>query len=205
LLDDGYTELPPSKIAAVVTHLEMRQPPPQRPAPAGGLSLAPLGGDLARYRALYRKVGERWLWFSRLVMSDAELLAILENPAVEAFALSDGATDVGLLELDFREPDACELAFFGVVPDAIGTGAGRFLMNAAIERAFTRPIDRFWVHTCTLDHPSAVEFYVRSGFTPYKRAVEVADDPRLTGHLPREAAPHAPAIGAPSLQPAPRG
>jgi GNAT superfamily N-acetyltransferase len=77
----------------------------------------------------------------------------------------------------------------------IGSGAGRFLMNEAIARAFARPIERLFVHTCTFDHPGAVDFYKRSGFTPYKLAIEIHDDPRLTGALPREAAPHVPLLG----------
>jgi ribosomal protein S18 acetylase RimI-like enzyme len=103
-----------------------------------------------------------------------------------------GSEDIGLLELDFRRPGACELAFLGVVPEAIGSGAGRFLIGQAVARAFARPIGRLWVHTCTLDHPGALGFYRRAGFRPYKRAVEVADDPRLAGHLPRAAAPQIP-------------
>jgi hypothetical protein len=69
-------------------------------------------------------------------------------------------------------------------------------MSRAIERAWAHPIERLWVHTCTLDHPGALAFYVRSGFRPYRRQVEVADDPRLSGALPRNAAPHVPIIEA---------
>jgi GNAT superfamily N-acetyltransferase len=194
MFDDGYTDLPPGKIAAIVTYLEMQAAPPSRPAPAGAWSLAPIGGDLARYRALYREVGEPWLWSSRVLTGDAALQAILNNPGVETLALRRDDADIGLLELDFRVTGACEVAFFGVASAAFGTGAGRFLMNAAITRAFAQPIARLWLHTCTLDHPGAVAFYMRSGFRPYKRAVEVFDDPRLTGLMPREAAPHAPVI-----------
>ena len=39
-------------------------------------------------------------------------------------------------------------------------------------------------------------FYVRSGFRAYRRAVEVADDPRLLGLLPDTAASWLPLIGA---------
>jgi hypothetical protein len=46
-------------------------------------------------------------------------------------------------------------------------------MNRAIERAWSRPIRRFWAHTCTLDHPSALGFYKRSGFRPFRRQVEI--------------------------------
>jgi hypothetical protein len=67
-------------------------------------------------------------------------------------------------------------------------------MNSATELAWSKPIRRFWVHTCTFDHPSALSFYLRSGFTPYAFRVEVQADPRLTGALPLTAAPHVPLI-----------
>ena len=190
----GYTDLPPGKIAAVVTFLEMREPPLRPVRPAGPFGLTPIGDDIERYRALFRRVGAPWLWFSRLVMPEPELRAILADPAVEALALRAGDADIGLLELDFRHAGACEIAFLGVVPEAIGTGAGRFLIETAIARAWARPIARLWVHTCSLDHPRAVAFYLGAGFRPYKRAIEVADDPRLTGDLPRDAAPQVPLI-----------
>lgn len=193
---DGYTDLPPGKVAAVVTYLEMRSPPPTPRAEAReGWSLQPLNADRDRYRILYRRIGEPWLWFSRVVMPDEELAGILGDPKVEAYALHDGTEDVGLLELDFRPEREVELAFLGVVPGVIGHGAGRYLMSEAIRRAFARPVDRFFVHTCSLDHPGAVAFYRRSGFTPYRRALEVSDDPRLQGHLPRDCAPQVPVLG----------
>lgn len=193
---DGYTDLPPGKIASVVTYLEMRSPPPASPVDApDGWSLQRLNQDRDRYRILYRRIGEPWLWFSRMVMPDAELARILDDPKVEAYALNDGKDDIGLLELDFRSGREAELAFLGLVPGVIGKGGGRFLMAEAIRRAFAQPIDRFFVHTCSLDHPGALAFYMRSGFTPYRRAIEVADDPRLQGWLPRECAPQIPVLG----------
>ena len=107
---------------------------------------------------------------------------------------------MGLLALDFREEGACELAFFGLTAAAIGNGTGRWLMNRAIARAWSREghsaIRRFWVHTCTLDSPQALGFYIRSGFTPVKRQIEIFDDPRLTGVLPLTAAPQVPILKA---------
>lgn len=123
-------------------------------------------------------------------MPDDKLRAILDDPQVSLFALRQGERDVGILELDFRQPDECELAFFGLASEAVGKGIGRTLMNEAIERAWSRAIKRFWVHTCTLDHPAALGFYRRSGFTPYAFQVEVQPDPRLTGAMPRDCAPH---------------
>jgi GNAT superfamily N-acetyltransferase len=194
---NGTTDLPAGKIAAIVTSLEMRAPPPRRPDPPGseGLALEAIApADLDRYLRLYRLLGERWMWFSRLVMSRADLAAIRADERTAAFALVKEGRDLGLLELDWREPGICELAFLGVAEELVGSGAGRFLMNRAIAMAWSRPITRLWVHTCTIDHQGAVEFYIRSGFTPFRRGVEVVDDPRLSGHMPLQAVPHCPVI-----------
>src|SRR5260221_594394 len=131
------------------------------------------------YRDLYRRVGEEWLWFSRMGMPDAELAAVVHAPLVEVYALVHEGRDEGLLELDFRDAGQCEIVYFGVTAKLVGSGAGRRLMNRTLELAWSRPIRRVWVHTCTFDHPSALSFYQRAGFCPFRRQVEVADDPRL--------------------------
>ncbi|MDJ1158130.1 GNAT family N-acetyltransferase [Chelatococcus sp. SYSU_G07232] len=196
MLRDGYTDIPPGKIASIVTYLDMTRRPPARDLPPpGGFALAPLRADhLRRYRAVYRAVGEPWLWFGRLGLGDDALAAILGDADVAAFAAVRDGRDIGLLELDFRTTAEGEIVYFGLVPEAIGGGAGRWLMERALELAWARPIKRLMVHTCSLDHPAALDFYIRSGFRPYKRAVEVGDDPRLTGALPRAAAPHVPLL-----------
>lgn len=196
---NGYTDLPPGKVASIVTYLDMRQRPRlRRIAKPEGWRFERLNQDLPRYRALYRRIGEPWLWFSRTVMAEDALAAILGNPRVEAYALNDGKADLGLVELDFRTPGEAELAYFGLIPEAVGKGLGQVLMNEAIRLAFAKPIKRLFVHTCSLDHPSALPFYIRSGFVPYKLAIEVADDPRLLGFLPLEACPHAPVFKPPA-------
>lgn len=197
VLPAGYSAVLPGHVATVVTSLEMSSRPPARsmhPFPAG-VALEPLERTVEAYRALYRAVGTEWLWFSRLIMPDEKLQAILDNPQVEFLALRKDGRDAGILELDFSHPGECELSFFGVTPDMVGTGVGRTLMNEAIARAWARPIKRFWVHTCTLDHPAALDFYRRSGFVPYAFQVEVFPDPRLTGALPRDCSRHVPLLG----------
>jgi GNAT superfamily N-acetyltransferase len=193
---DEYTRLPAGKIAAVITHLEMRARPSLRPEPAAEIYELRRAHrpDLGWYRDLYRRVGENWLWFSRLALSDAKLAALVHDPKVEVHALRHNGHDVGILELDFRAfPDA-EISFLGVASELLGTGAGRFLMNRALRLAWTRNPRRLTVHTCTLDHPNALAFYLRTGFTPYARSLEIADDPRVFGLLPRTAAPHVPIL-----------
>ncbi|WP_460273401.1 GNAT family N-acetyltransferase [Celeribacter sp. ULVN23_4] len=195
-LPDGLHDLPSGKLAAIVTYLEMFERPAPRPAPEQpGLELvrheAP---TLDWYRALYTRVGADWLWFSRMYMEDAKLSAILTDPKVEVYSARKDGVDLGLLELDFRDAENTELAFFGLDTSLIGGGTGRWLMEHALDKAFTRPIKRLFVHTCTLDSPQAVGFYIRSGFKPYGRAIEVMDDPRMNGPLPKTAAPHIPLI-----------
>jgi GNAT superfamily N-acetyltransferase len=195
-LPAGYHPLPPGHLANVVTCLEMLEKPPLRPGPdVPGLALARLGaGDTDRFRHLFRAIGQDIMWFSRLFMAEEKLAGIIGDENVHCFALMKGAQDIGILELDFREEGSCELSFFGLVPSAVGSGAGRYLMNEALERAWDRPIRRMWVHTCTFDHPNALGFYQRSGFRPYQVMVEVHPDPRLTGHLPKEASPQVPLL-----------
>jgi GNAT superfamily N-acetyltransferase len=157
-------------------------------------SQSPHRPDLDWYKKLFRAVGEEWLWFSRLQMRDEELRSILHNDAVDVFALETGGKEKGILELDRRPPEEIEVAFLGVTPDLIGQGAGRFLLSRALEIAWSHRPRRVTLHTCTLDHPRALDFYRSAGFVPYKRAVEIAPDPRLGGILPLAAAKHCPIL-----------
>ena len=155
MIQDGYTAVEAGKIASIVTYLEMRTAPSSPPVsadPRWVLShrIAP---DLNWYKKLFRAVGEEWLWFSRLRMSDEELRSILHDDAVEVFALETGGTEKGILELDRRRSEEIEVVFLGVTPDLIGQGAGRFLLSRAMEIAWSHHPRRVTLHTCTLDHP----------------------------------------------------
>jgi len=196
MIADGYTDLPPGKLANVVTCLEMRaQPPPRTDPRTPPCSLRRAVHPNAQwYRGLFREIGEPYLWASRLAMNEQRLLEIIDDPRVEIYAAVLDGRDCGLLELDFRTSRECELVFFGLLADATGRGMGRWLMNRAIEFAWAKPIERFWVHTCTMDDPRALPFYIRSGFVPFKRQIEIFDDPRLSGLLPKSAAPDIPLL-----------
>ena len=194
----GLTAVPDGQCAAIVTHLEMLARPRPQPLSAGPLRLVQWPTpDLVKYRTLFARVGTPWLWFSRAVMPDKELAAIIGNPAVEVFAITDPrGIEVGMLELDFSDLPNCEIAYFGLVPELNGSGHGRWLMAETLARAWRKDVSRVWVHTCTLDHPSALGFYRAQGLVPFKREVETFPDPRLTGHLPRDAAPQVPLLGS---------
>jgi GNAT superfamily N-acetyltransferase len=195
----SYETLEDGQLAAVVTYLEMMRPAEQ-PVPPSPLSLKRVEvPQPEQYRELFRLVGAPWLWFSRLVMDEAHLATIIQHPKVELDAvLDESGREVGMLELDFREPHECELAFIGLVPELAGQGHGRWLLAEAVRRAWREGVDRVHVHTCSLDHPAALAAYRRAGFTPFKRAVERFPDPRLLGILPLDAAPQVPLLGTPT-------
>ena len=192
----SYETVAEGHLAAVVTFLEMFEAPSEAP-PTSALSLSRIEQpEPDEYRELFRLVGSRWLWFSRLIMKDEDLAAIIQHPQVEFYAVldEDGST-AGILELDFREPGQCELAFIGLVPELAGKGHGRWLLSEAVRRAWREGVRRVHVHTCSLDHPAALSAYRRAGFSPYKRAIERFPDPRLARILPTDCAPQIPVVG----------
>lgn len=192
----AYEQVADNELAAVVTYLEMRSPADQ-PVIWSSLSLHRVDvPQPEHYRDLFRLIGGPWLWFSRLILDDAHLAEIIQHPKVELYSVNDEkGREVGMVELDFREPHECELAFIGLLPELSGKGHGKWLLAEAVKLAWREGVDRVHVHTCSLDHPAALSAYRRVGFTPYKRAVERFPDPRLLGFLPKDCASQVPLLG----------
>lgn len=197
-LRDGKHAVPAGKLAAVVTSLDMVSPPatPTVAAPQGATLDRITQPDSAWYLSLFRAIGAPWLWTSRLKMPADELDNILSNPDVHIHVVRQDGQDIGLVELDYRHPDQNEIAFFGLIPTATGQGYGRWMMDQAITMAFAHRNTRLFLHTCTLDSPAVLPFYQRCGFRAYKREVDIWDDPRADGTLPRTAAAHIPVLAA---------
>lgn len=181
-------------VGAVVTYLEMTEPPQRTRVPDSPLRLeAWPAPDPERYRALFRKVGARWLWYSRLLMDDARL----RREMAEVHAVLDpSGSEAGLVELDLRTGGECLIRFLGLVPELAGKGHGRWLLTRTLELAWRPGVERVAVNTCTLDHPAALPAYLKAGFRAYKRAFESFPDPRLAGLLPSDSAPQVPLAGA---------
>ncbi|NRD88872.1 GNAT family N-acetyltransferase [Sphingopyxis sp. BSNA05] len=187
-------DVPAGHVATIITHLEMLEKP-VLPATGSGLELTSWPNPAVEdYCALFRKVGEPWMWISRLLMDESELRAIIEDPAVEISMILDDEAPVGFIELDFRVAGQCEIAFFGLVPEMNGKGHGRWMMNQALNMAWRDGIERVWLHSCTQDSPRALPFYRQCGFRIFRQQTDIMEDPRLTGHLPESAAPHVPIL-----------
>lgn len=134
-------------------------------------------------RFFYTAVGGDWEWIDRLGWSLSDWMAYLSASGVETWVLTVGGVPAGYFELDARSGDP-EIAYFGMLPAFVGRGLGGYMLTAAVERAWQLG-ERVWVHTCSLDHPSALPAYRARGFIEYHRSdARVACDRRAREVFP---------------------
>ncbi len=168
----------------LITYLEMTsKPKTMRLEVPEGVTVARVhqpAPDL--YRHLYKSVGQDYRWTDRSSWSDHQLREALHDPGIELNLLRYQDRPAGYSELDFRQPGQAQLAYFGLLPNFLGLGLGRYLLSWTIERAWCEPIERLWVHTCSLDHPRALMVYQKAGFIVYKTEVRE--------HSPAKSPPH---------------
>jgi GNAT superfamily N-acetyltransferase len=127
---------------------------------------------VAYYRFLYDAVGRDYDWTSRKKLSDPELAALFADPRLEVHVLMVEGVPAGFTELDRRKEDDIELVQFGLMPEFIGQGLGRYFLQWTIDKAWSYHPRRFWLHTCTKDHPAALPNYLKTGFSVYKEEVK---------------------------------
>jgi RimJ/RimL family protein N-acetyltransferase len=118
-------------------------------------------------RFLYEYVGRDWKWTDRLAWSLQRWQEYASADNLRTFVAFRQASIVGYYELQ-QQGDSVEIRIFGLAPEFIGQRLGGPLLDAAIESAFAWGAVRVWVHTCTDDHPRALDNYLRSGFTIFK-------------------------------------
>jgi GNAT superfamily N-acetyltransferase len=162
----------PKRIPTVVTFLEMARGPSALPPPQPKDKIAILRAvhpSVHFYRYLYNTIGAPYYWVDRRKKSDAEIAAMLSDPALELFVLYVDGCPAGMAELDFRDAAVAQLAYFGLMPEYVGRRLGYFFLYQAAKICWAKPISKLRVNTCTLDHPRALPLYQRVGFTPYSR------------------------------------
>ena len=187
--------VPAGKLRSVVTHLAMKAPPKQAlpPPPTPDIAICRQRAmPTADYLRLYHAIGDDWLWWSRLEWDEPTLAAHLAADETEVYVAEADGEEVGFVELNLRPEPDIELRYLGVIPSRIGTGLGGWLLAHALAAAWRHEPRRMILDTCTYDHPGAVALYQRHGFAITHSEVEIVDDPRLVGLLPRDAAPHIP-------------
>jgi GNAT superfamily N-acetyltransferase len=120
-------------------------------------------------RFLYQLVGAAWQWVDKLAWSDAQWRAFAENDNLRTWVAYVGGSPAGYYELQQQDGGNVEIAYFGLAPPFIGKGFGGYLLSHAIRSAWDwKGTRRVWVHTCTLDHPRALDNYQARGLTVYR-------------------------------------
>jgi GNAT superfamily N-acetyltransferase len=156
-----------------VSYLEMlAHPPGEVPPPRAGLSVVHARQPtVVFYRFLYNTVGQDYHWYSWAKLTDPELATVLANPRNEVHVLHVEGTPAGFVEFDRRRDEEVEIVQFGLMPEFIGQGLGKYLLRWAIDRAWSYGPRRVWLHTCTLDHPAALPNYQKAGFRVYREEI----------------------------------
>jgi GNAT superfamily N-acetyltransferase len=88
----------------------------------------------------------------------------LATPGLSLWLLTWQAAPAGYFELAPHDDGSTEIAYFGLLPEFIGRGWGKWLLSEAVRAAWTTMPPRVWLHTCTLDHPAALPNYLKRGF-----------------------------------------
>jgi GNAT superfamily N-acetyltransferase len=170
-------------VAVDVTFLRMDRRPEihARPLPAGAAVVPARRCTTAFYRYLYHTVGQDYCWWLRRTLSEGELAAILRDPAISIHVLYQDGEPAGFYELDRRNRPVVNIAYFGLMPHAIGHGLGRAFLRHAVDAAWAEAPRGVTVNTCTADHPRALPNYLAAGFTRLRTVREIWQVPARLG------------------------
>jgi GNAT superfamily N-acetyltransferase len=165
-----------SKIKIVPVHvfylkMEERLTAPVLPGPGVSFQRLTKPVQPSSYLNYYGGIGLSMNWIDRFVMSHDELAQKINAPNVDIYMMTVDGTEAGMLELVI-EDDYVELLYFGLFPQYIGKGLGKYFLMWSVQQAWS--YDRKWIqlNTCELDHPNALPTYRKLGFHQYKTTVE---------------------------------
>lgn len=159
-----------------VTWLEMTKRPtygwPRLPVGREALLVRAESPPWWYFLALYDAVGRDYAWTDKHEMPREDLNKWIQDPDISLYSMIGSGWPNGFFMLDWREAGVCDLAYFGLVPEAVGRGLGSWLLKTAIMTAWDRDTTtRLTVNTCTLDHPRALIQYQRMGFSPVRTEI----------------------------------
>src|SRR5919198_4869512 len=120
------------------TYLEMRSPRELRAAgaPSDGVRVERVTAYAPSFwRYLYTEVGRAYHWIDRLPWTDEDIGRYLSDPAIQLWVMTSGGAPAGYFELRSVDDGSVEIAYFGVLPEFIGRGLGKYLLTVAAEEA----------------------------------------------------------------------
>lgn len=158
-----------------VYHLQMHEPPP------GDTSRIPEGFRVSKVAPpdpqvnarFYREVGGPWSWRELLMWSEEDWKRVVDRPEFHTWVAKLNGDEVGYFEFEQQDGGDVEIVHFGLIDGFTGRGLGRIMLLEAIRVAWELPgTRRLWLHTCTNDHPGALENYKRRGFELFKTEIK---------------------------------
>ncbi|SMX23534.1 GNAT family N-acetyltransferase [Boseongicola aestuarii] len=163
-----------TEVAYTVTYLEMDKRPswdwPHLPVGAQVSLMQAEKPPVWFFLSLYDAVGRDYAWEDIHKREHAEIQEWLTADAMSLYVLYGHGWPHGFFLLEDKGDGVVDIAYFALVPEAIGRGLGKWLLRTAILTAWDRPgAKKLTVNTCTLDHPRALQTYQKSGFTPVRR------------------------------------
>ncbi len=161
--------LPGEEVGYQITWLELVAAPGKEPAkPAGEQSVEVVeaaGFPEWLFFALYDAVGKDYAWDDMHEANPGEVSALLGHESTTLHLMLRCGWPQGFFLLDNRVNGICDIAYFGLVEQAMGKGLGGWLLDQAIAHAWSLGnVSKLTVNTCTLDHPSALHLYWGRGF-----------------------------------------
>ncbi len=167
-------------VEVTITYLEMQARPsyprPHQPLGHQAALLHAESPPLWYFLDLYRAVGAQYQWTDWLEAGEAELKDFVQHPDMALFTLIRQGWPAGFFMLDRREAGICDLAYLGLVPEVLGLGLGKYLLQEAVHMAWDgEGTERVTVNTCTLDHPRALALYQSAGFSPVRQEIITRD------------------------------
>jgi GNAT superfamily N-acetyltransferase len=134
------------------------------------------------YRYLYNTIGEKWTWIERRILSDVELQKLIKSPNIKIYVLYFENVVAGFGEIGWDEvTKGSDIKYFGLMPEFIGKGLGRYFLHTIIHKAWQNFPLRLRVNTCDLDHPTALGLYQQAGFKILDEIIETLPDPSSVG------------------------
>ena len=154
-----------------VYHLEMLAPADLKPKSCRDPDFVIRECTVRQYpfnRFLYEFVGRQWHWIDKACWSDAMWKDYVEDCRLRTWVAYQGGGPAGYYELQQQEDGNIEIMYLGLCPALIGKGYGGYLVSHAVRSAWAWGAGRVWVHTCSLDHESALPNYLARGFKVFK-------------------------------------
>ena len=130
----------------------------------------PISFELNKF--FYKQVGKKYQWVDRLVWENKDWINYTSNNNLKTYVLKKKDDLVGYFELIFNaKKNECEIAYFGILEDYFNKGFGGYMLSEALKNSFKLGAKRAWVHTCSLDHPHAIQNYKSRGMRVFKTEI----------------------------------